>query len=53
MIAYQAGSVSNLNSAVVPSFVTSNSFIGACYAKVILGFVEDWFAKCVALSRPN
>lgn len=34
---------------VVPLFVTSNTFIAAQYAKVILGFMRDWFLRCALL----
>lgn len=31
--------------AIVPSFVTSNAFIAAGYARVLLGFMRDWFLR--------
>lgn len=30
---------------MVPNFVTSNAFLAACYAKVLLAFMRDWFAR--------
>ena len=33
--------------AIVPNFVTSNCFIANCYARNIVGYVRDWFLRCV------
>ena len=29
--------------AIVPNFVSSNSFLAKCYARLILAYVRDWF----------
>ena len=29
---------------IVPNFVTSNSFIACCYAKLIMGYLRDYLA---------
>ena len=42
---YAAKGMSAWSDAVVPLFVTSNTFIAAAYAKVILGFIRDWFLR--------
>ncbi len=29
--------------AVVPNFVTSNAFVAATYARVVLSYIRDWY----------
>ena len=40
---YDRVSVQTWADAIIPSFVTCNSFIASCYARVIMGFIRDWF----------
>lgn len=49
---YAAQGMNAWASAVVPSFVTSNTFIAAAYAKVIIGFLRDWFLRCARDQHP-
>lgn len=42
---YERLSIRAWSDSIVPNFVTSNAFIAAGYARVILGFLRDWFAR--------
>lgn len=42
---YNTINIRSWSDAIVPSFVTSNCFIAGCYARVIAGFVRDWFTR--------
>lgn len=42
---YESMGATAWTSSVVPNFVTSNAFLAACYAKVLLAFMRDWFAR--------
>lgn len=41
------------SAAIVPNFVTSNSYIAKSYASVLLGLVEDWLGNRYAPARPD
>ena len=43
---YSSKGMSAWSEGVVPSFVTSNNFLAAGYAKIIIGFMRDWFLRC-------
>ncbi len=40
---YETQGVRAWSDGVVPNFVTSNAFLAGLYARVILGFVRDWY----------
>lgn len=42
---YDQVNIKAWSEAIVPNFVTSNSFIAQCYARVVLSFAQDWFSR--------
>jgi hypothetical protein len=42
---YTSLNIKAWSDAIVPNFVTSNAFIAHCYARVLLDFLKDWFAR--------
>ena len=40
---YDRVSVGAWADSVIPTFVTCNAFIASCYARIIMGFIRDWF----------
>ena len=36
--------------AIVPNFVTSNSFVASCYARIILAHIRDYFLRYVGVA---
>ena len=42
---YREKAVAAWKLSLVPNFVTSNSFVAACYARIILAYIRDWFLR--------
>lgn len=50
---YERVNIKAWSDAIVPNFVTSNCYVAQAYAKAIVSFATDLFAKCVAARRPR
>ena len=38
---------------IVPNFVTSNSFIACCYAKLVMGYLRDYLDRYLQHTRAD